>query len=411
MRKRSPNKTVVLAIAFTFIVIAMEVLPVRSQTVDEQYLAGCAYYVKGNYSQAAESFSLAIVRNNSDEQLYIKRGASRLKINEISGAIEDFDEANQILPDVADIWLARAYALSGDYGKAISSLKMHLGSTYRLSEDSIKKDPAFDNLQNRDEWYNLWQQDWYSQSEKVVKEAGYYAAKKNFDQAISLLDGAITQGSADADIPLLRGDVDMKQGNFAAAIADYTKAMNLDKYMTGVYAQRGLAYLKAGRFKDAVSDLNKAIKADPGNFVLYEQRAEAYAGQESWQSAVKDMTFYLKYFETDSKAIYKCGEYYFGSEDYMNALKCFNQNLKEDPNNGLYYKARGKTYLKTATYRYAIGDLSMSLDLAPGDSETWMYLGIAKIQSGDTEDGCSDLKKAQQLGNVQAVRYELESCK
>ena len=74
-------------------------------------------------------------------------------------------------------------------------------------------------------------------------------------------------------------------------------------------------------------------------------------------------------------ALYQCGEYYFEAEDYINALKCFNRNLKEDPNNGLYYKARGKTYLKTATYRYAISDLSMSLDLRPDDAETWMYHG------------------------------------
>jgi tetratricopeptide (TPR) repeat protein len=411
MRKLLPNKVATLAFALILAIFALETLPVRSQTVDEQYLAGCAYYIKGNFNMAAESFSLAIVRNNSDEQLYIKRGASRLKLNDFSGAIDDFTEANQILPDVADVWLARSYALSGDYAKAISSLKMHLSSTFRLAEDSIKKDPAFDKIQMTDDWYNLWQQEWYSESEKAAKDANYFAAKKNFDKALALLDDEIAKGSADADIPFLKGDFDVKQGNFAVAIADYSKALSLDKYMTIVYARRGLAYLKAGRFKDAVNDLNKAVKADPGNFNLYVQRSEAYAGQESWQSAIKDITFYLKYFENDFEALYKCGEYYYGSEDYMNALKCFNLNLKEDPNNGLYYKARGKTYLKTATYRYAISDLAMSLDLLPDDSETWMYLGIAKIQSGDAENGCSDLKKAQQLGNVQAVKYELDNCK
>jgi len=53
----------------------------------------------------------------------------------------------------------------------------------------------------------------------------------------------------------------------------------------------------------------------------------------------------------------------------------------------------------------------MSLDLNPEDAETWMYLGIAKIQSGDKENGCSDLEKAQKLGNAQALKYIIENCR
>ncbi len=106
----------------------------------------------------------------------------------------------------------------------------------------------------------------------------------------------------------------------------------------------------------------------------------------------------------------RCGEYYYDGGDYMNALKYFNINLKEDPVNSQYFKARGKTYLKTATYKYAMSDLSMSLDLNPDDAETWMYLGLAKIQSGDKTNGCSDLQKAQQLGNTEVLKYIVDNC-
>jgi Flp pilus assembly protein TadD len=84
--------------------------------------------------------------------------------------------------------------------------------------------------------------------------------------------------------------------------------------------------------------------------------------------------------------------------------------MKEDPNNANYYKARGKTYLKTATYRYAISDLSMSLDLNPSDAEAWMYHGVALIKSGNKSDGCSSLHKAQNLGSTEALKYIVENC-
>jgi tetratricopeptide (TPR) repeat protein len=359
----------------TVLLIVVSFVPASSQTPDEQYMAGCANYLQGDYTKAVESFSLAIMHNNADEQLYIKRGQSLLNLNDVDRAVEDFKEANLIYPGIADIWLARSYALSNDNAKAILLLKSHLNSAFRLAEDSIKKDPAFNKLQGTSDWYSLWQQDWYSSEEKVASEVNYYTNKKLYDQAISLMDVEIAKTPTNPRLILLRGNTYFKQGNYAAAIADLSTALNLDKNIASGYSQRGLAYLKAGRHKDAVNDFNKALKEDPGNFKLYIQRAEAYAGQQKWDFAIKDMSLYLKYFENDFQAIYQCGKYYFESADYINALKCFNRNLKEDPNNSLYYKARGKTYIKTATYRYAIGDLSMSLDLQPEDAETWMYLG------------------------------------
>ena len=176
------------------------------------------------------------------------------------------------------------------------------------------------------------------------------------------------------------------------------------------YYNRALAFLGAGRFKDALADFNKALREFPENFDGYLKRAEAYAGMENYEAARKDVLFYLNYFNDDQKAVFQCGEYYYDGGDYMNALKYFNINLKEDPVNGLYFKARGKTYLKTATYKYAMSDLSMSLDLNPDDGETWMYLGLAKIQSGDKTNGCSDLHKAQQLGNTEVLRYIVDNC-
>jgi tetratricopeptide (TPR) repeat protein len=411
MRKRIRNNIAFITFSLAIAFITINTLPAFSQMVDEQYLAGCAYFIKGDYSNAAESFSLAIMHNNADEQLYMKRGESLLKVNDVDRAVADFNEANILYPDVADLWLARSYAVTGDKDKSILFLKKHLGSAFRLPEDSIKRDPAFDKLQVTPEWFSLWQQDWYSDTEKVTAEVNYYVNKKLYDRAIGLLDNEVAKSPMNVNLALLRGNIYLQQGNYAAAVADFSTALDMDKSASSVYSQRGLAFLKAGRYKDAIGDFNKALKEEPGNFKLYIQRAEAYAAQNSWGSAIKDISFYRKYFENDLQALYQCGEYYFESEDYINALKCFNRNLKEDPNNGLYYKARGKTYLKTFTYRYALSDMSMSLDLRPEDAETWMYLGIARIQSGDKENGCSDLEKAQKMGNTQAIKYILKNCR
>jgi tetratricopeptide (TPR) repeat protein len=425
MQVKLPNRVTIL-----FLVIALFKSGTgMAQTPDAAYLSGCAYLKKGNLPQALEKFSVAISRNNADERLFICRGQVSMGLKDYENAIRDFNEANEILPGVSDIWLARAYSLAGDQARALSFLKSHLSSGFRLPEDSIKKDPAFDRIQNSQGWYSLWEQEWYNDEEKTSSDVAYDVRKGFQDKAMSQLDAEIGRSPSGAGLFMLRGEVNYTAGNYALAIADYSTAIDLYKNKErgvipleglksgkaevsggGPFALRGQAYLKAGRFKDAISDYNRVLKDNPAFFPAYLNRAEAYAGLKSYDVSIRDVQTYLQYFENDLQAVFQCGEYYFLTEDYINALKYFNRNLKEDPVNSKYFKARGKAYLKAGTYRYAISDLSMSLDLNPDDSETWMYIGLAKSLSGDRENGCSDLEKARQLGNTEVLKYIIENC-
>jgi tetratricopeptide (TPR) repeat protein len=419
MQAKSPNRILFIILAFLLVFPA----GTKAQTPDAGLLAGCAYYRSGNYAKALESFTVAISRNNADERLFLYRGRVLLGLKDYENAIRDFTEANDIIPGIGDIWLAKAHALAGESDKALAFLKSHLASEFRLPEDSIKQDPAFGDLHASQGWYSLWEQEWYNDQEKAAREVAYYVKKNQADKAVSYLDEEVSKPQATPGLFALRGKVYMKQGNYASAISDYTTALNLEKKggqglqvislnpEDSRYYNRALAFLGAGRFKDALADFNRALKEFPENFDGYLKRAEANAGLENYDAARKDVLFYLNYFNDDQKAVFQCGEYYYDGGDFMNALKYFNINLKEDPVNAQYFKARGKTYLKTATYKYALSDLSMSLDLNPDDAEAWMYLGLAKIQNGDKTNGCSDLHKAQQLGSTEVLRYIVENCK
>jgi tetratricopeptide (TPR) repeat protein len=417
MQSKTQNRVILFLLSLALVVSQGLV----AQTPDAGLLAGCAYDKSGNYTKALESFSIAISRNNADERLFLYRGRVLLELKEYDNAIKDFSEANEIIPGIGDIWLAKANALAGNADKAISFLKSHLSSDFRLPEDSIKKDHAFESLHTSQDWYALWEKDWYNDQEKAGKEVSYYIRKSQPDKAISYLDEQVAKPQAGPALFALRGKVYLREGNYASAIADYTTALNMEKkgglqqYSSlnpegSHYYNRALALLGAGRFKDALADFNKALREYPENFNGYLKRAEAYAGMENYEAARKDVMFYLNYFSNDQKAVFLCGEYLYDGGDYMNALKYFNINVKEDPTNGQYFKARGKTYLKTATYKYAMSDLAMSLDLNPDDAETWMFLGLAKIQSGDKINGCSDLHKAQQLGNTDVLKYIVDNC-
>lgn len=396
-----------------------------AQSPDASYLAGMAGLEKRNLSDAGEKLSWAISRNNADDRFYLARGEVYLLMKDYDRAKTDFEEANEILPGVADIWLARMYAVTGNAGKAAEMLRLHLQSPFRLPEDSIRRDPSFNGIQDSSEWFSLWDKDWYSPEEKTMAEAAYFLKKSQPEKALSLVDAALQSSSSAAGLYNQRGRIYLSTGNYAAAIADFTSALNLDKrsgdtrtketvYIdnsTGILSNRGMAFLGAGRYKDAIADFNKVLREEPASFGTYLTRAEASAGAEVWDEAIRDMKFYLGFFPDDQKAIYQCGVYYYDSGDYINSLRCFNSNMKEDPANPIYFKARGKAYLKTSTLQYAISDLSMSLDLNPSDGETWLFLGVAKLQAGLKEEACSDFQKALQLGFTAALQYQVDNCR
>ncbi len=289
-------------------------------------------------------------------------------------------------------------------------LRNHLGSKYHLKEKIIKRDSAFDNLQYSDGWYNLWQEDWYTQEEKIEEEIDYMMKKEMYLEAIAMLDEKISASDDPQMLYAYRAEINTKLGNFKGAVTDWDNAIALERRIPEYYIKRGKAYAELGKFKSAVEDFSRVLRQDPASFSLYLNRAKAYAELKEFDQAIRDVTTYLKYFENDQQAISLCGNLHYLNEDYIEALKYFNRNLKLDKSKAEYYKDRGKTYLKTRTYKYAINDLSMALDLSPHDGETYLFKGIARFESGDREGACSDWNKARNYGEMKSVEYLLKYC-
>ena len=381
-----------------------------AQSPDQYYLKGMAALLQNRYEDAILFLTDAIDHNNSNENYYLSRADAYFKLGKYDLAGKDYIESNIISPESGNLGLAKIYAGNGDTEKAIQYLTLHLKSDFRYPESVLTKEPAFDLLQQTDEWYNLWQQNWYNDFEKAENEVEYLLRKKDTETALEYLNTIMPSFQKMPKYYALRARVYLKQENYAAAVADYSLALSMDKTEPEYYFDRGLAFLKSSKFRNAVEDFSKGLRYQPARFSFYLERARAYAGLTDYKSAISDVELYLAYFDDDQQAISLCGEMNYQNEDYINALKHFNKNLKNDPTNPEYFKSRGKTYLKTKTYTYAINDLSMALDLKPDDGETYLFLGLAKFETGDKEGACSDLQKAQRYGNTVALRYSIEYC-
>jgi tetratricopeptide (TPR) repeat protein len=383
---------------------------VYAQEADDLYCRGVAKLITGNYNEAIDFLTSALKLEPNNPLIYLKRGEAYFKSGLLGDALNDFNETNELDKNSGNLWLSRTYARIGNDEKSLYYLREYLGTAHHLKEKSIKKDSAFDKLQYTEGWYILWQENWHTGEEEVEAEVEYMIRKEQYLDALTLLNEKILESDNPYILYACRAKVYTELENYKGAVSDWDKAIEKERNNPEYYIERGNAYMKQGKYDAAADDFTRVLRSDPACFSIYIERANAYSRSGKYNLAIRDVENYLRYFENDQHAIALCGDLYYLSEDYIESLKYYNRNLALDKSKPEYFKSRGKAYLKTGTYRFAINDLSMALDLNPLDGETYLLKGIALFESGDTEGACSDWNRAKKLGEVRAVEYLLNYC-
>ena len=85
------------------------------------------------------------------------------------------------------------------------------------------------------------------------------------------------------------------------AIAEYTKAIELDPKGADAYYNRGIAYGKLKQYDKAITDYTKAIELDPKGADAYCNRGITYEKLKQYEKAITDYTKAIKY---DPKSAY-----------------------------------------------------------------------------------------------------------
>jgi Tfp pilus assembly protein PilF len=85
-----------------------------------------------------------------------------------------------------------------------------------------------------------------------------------------------------------RGETDYQIGDFDKAIADCSKAIELDPALAKAYYYRGRAFNGKGDFEKAIADYSKAIELDPKDYEGYYNRGFSYYANKDYDKAIAD---------------------------------------------------------------------------------------------------------------------------
>jgi len=72
------------------------------------------------------------------------------------------------------------------------------------------------------------------------------------------------------------GKVNFDKGKYDQAVADYTKAIELDPKAIDAYIGIGNAYFQKGKYDESLADFKKAVELRPGSAEALTGRGRAY---------------------------------------------------------------------------------------------------------------------------------------
>ncbi|MBS1489644.1 MAG: tetratricopeptide repeat protein [Bacteroidetes bacterium] len=200
-----------------------------------------------------------------------------------------------------------------------------------------------------------------------------------------------------------------KEENTKAAIAEkYHTQINTISATNSLYNAK-IKY-DAKEYAGAITDFTKAIQLDPKFVLAFAYRGHAQEKMENYAAAIADFTQALELNPSLDAAYLDRGTARFLSHDYPQALLDFSQAIRISPAYAQAYSSRGQTYLKLKNYAAALTDFDKAIQLDPAHALAYFGRGIARQATGK-KGACADWSRSAQLGNLEAADFMKVHCR
>ena len=207
-------------------------------------------------------------------------------------------------------------------------------------------------------------------------------------------------------------------GRYKDAIAYYSKLIELRHEYTVLYEERALALTRIGLYSSALSDLNKVIAIKPKAGYLYYNRGCIYGKYLKFDDAITEFSKVIELegdniFQKNPKCCIKislfprCWRYmsycyrgwaYYQIGDEKKAIRDLNKSIKIEPRCDDSYIYLGKIYQWKNKLRFAKYYYSKAIKTNPNNVEGYILRGLLYCKKGKNKKGCTDFKKACELG-------------
>ena len=200
-----------------------------------------------------------------------------------------------------------------------------------------------------------------------------------------------------------RGVSAFRNGDHDKAIADYSKAIRLDRKYADAYHDRGLVYGNKGNHDKAIVDFSKAIRLNPEDADGFHDRGVAYEHRGEFDKAIADYTEAIRLDPKCASRYYSRGVAYGWNGKYSKAIADYTKAVRLDPKYALAYHDRGIAYEQNGKYDKAIADFTEAIRLDPKHARTYYSRGVVYEKKGEKAKAKKDFAQAKKLRYTPAM--------
>ena len=232
----------------------------------------------------------------------------------------------------------------------------------------------------------------------VEKNKHYEKAIKHFTKATQQMPGNVLAYNARGLAYLSKDDPDN-------SLADFNKAIELDRWSKEAYKGRSAVYRDKGDFDNAIDDAVKLVQLDPSDTAAHCALYLAYWGKGDIENAIASLDEAIRLKPDQPLSYFSRGDTYFAKGDFDNAIKDYNKAIQLNPECIEAYGNRGNAYLEKGQVDIAINDYNRALQLNPECIKSYINRGNAYMHKQEIDLAIGDYNKAIRLNPRLAESY------
>src|SRR5206468_3498614 len=346
------------------------------------YRRGAFKLQKEDYDGAIADLSRAIELSPNTADYYSDRGLAKLRKRDNDGALADYNGAINLDPKNAGAFNSRGVIkkskgdLDGaiaDFTKAIE-LNDKLGIAYKNRGEA--KQAKGDAADAKEDLKRAGELDPELMSKESVADSSSNRVASASPAPSSPGRGApnLKQAERYYESGLKKQD----EGDLDGAIADFTRAIELDSQYAHAYYNRGNVREAKGDHDGAITDYDRAIELDPKYAYSYNNRGNAKKAKGDFDGAIADFTRAIELAPQDARFYYSRAGGKFSRGDFDGAIADLDRVIELNGKEPVPYTVRGDLYAKKNQYSAAIKDVQKAIKLDPKNGNN--YLSLARYQ-------------------------------
>jgi eukaryotic-like serine/threonine-protein kinase len=256
----------------------------------------------GRLAQAVQDYQAAIRLRPTEAATFVNLAQVYRDQKDFPQATAQLDEALRLQPHSAGLYRTRAYFrierqdLRQDLPGALRDFEEAIrleppGSKQRLAEDHTERGLILVDLERPGEALQA-----YDRALAIYPEhasahrfrGGVLLKLKRYAEAAHAFDEYMKRGRPEAPDHAARAVARTKLRDYVGAVADYSRALDLEPGSSLLYARRGWTYVVGEAPGLALHDFQKALELDPNNADAYTGRGYALAKLHQYRPAVVD---------------------------------------------------------------------------------------------------------------------------